>query len=68
MPKITRKKSRRVVARTRIKKVDDEYVVFAYDQGNNRYPEADYFAADLEDARDTAQAMVNDSKHGGANE
>lgn len=55
---------KRVVTLTRIQKdaATGEYQVKAYDQGNNRFPEADYFTDDREDARQTAREMVNNSK------
>lgn len=47
----------RRVARTSIKKREGEYRVMAWDQFGKRYPEADYFTDDKEDAEDTAKAM-----------
>ena len=41
-----------------IKKTDDEYQVQAFGQDGQRIPEADYFTPDLDDAKATAQAMV----------
>ena len=53
---------RRIVTRTDTKRINGEYQVCAYDQGNNRFPEADYFTTDRSDARATAMAMVNKAK------
>lgn len=52
----------RIVTRCVIKRVDDEYQVQAFDQGNQRFREADYFTDCREDAHNTARAMVNESK------
>ena len=51
----------RVVSRVTVSARRNEYgewVVRAYDQGGNRWPEADYFTNDREDADDTAAAML----------
>ena len=36
----------------------NEYQVKAYDENGNRYPAADYFTNDKEDAQHTANAML----------
>lgn len=38
-----------------------EFVVRAYDQDGRRYPEADYFTSDRDDAVGTGEAMVKQS-------
>lgn len=44
------------------KNVHGEYQVKAFDQYGRRYLEADYFTDDLEDAKNTAKAMVKDEQ------
>jgi len=51
------------VVATRITKSDDEYIVKAYvnatcGAATVRYPDADYFTDDPQDAKDTAKAMI----------
>ena len=56
-------KQKRVVCRTRTKRnKDGTYQVITWDQGNNRFEEADFHAKDLQEARDKAQDKVNKSK------
>ena len=45
------------ITKTKIVKIDDEYVVRAYN-GTKRVPDADYFTDDRDDAAGTAKAMV----------
>ena len=46
------------VMRAIVRKVGDEWIVFAYDGGGRRMPEADYFTPDHDDALETARKMV----------
>lgn len=48
----------RIVTRTRVTKVDGEYIVKAYDQHGQRYAEADYYTNDKTDAQQVALCMV----------
>jgi hypothetical protein len=62
------------ITKTKIVKDSEtgEYIVKAYStitaaglQFHGRIPSADYFASDIDDARDTARAMVADSTDSG---
>lgn len=64
MPKLRRgkkKKQRRVVCRVQIKKVDGIWWMKAYDQGSNRYPEADFSHKYWQVVVKTARKRVNRS-------
>lgn len=61
MPKIPVVQQRRVMCTTKIKKVDDQWWVRAYDQGGNRYPECDFSTDTYEEAREIARKRINKS-------
>lgn len=46
------------VHRTAIRRLDDGYVVLAYDRSGHRIPGYDYYTPDRSDAADTASAML----------
>lgn len=48
----------RKITTTKTVKKDGEYQVKAYDQHGKRWPEADYFTNDKQDAIGTAKMMV----------
>jgi hypothetical protein len=51
---------RRVVGKATVARRNEwgEYVVRVHDQNGKRWPEADYFASDRDDAVRTAEAML----------
>lgn len=56
------KSERQIVAHVKVAKrvsIWGEWVVLAYDQHGKRFPEADYFTTDREDAERTAVEMIN---------
>lgn len=53
----------KVIARTKVKKIDGEYVVQAFDENGKRMQEADYYTSDREDANQTAARMCPPKTH-----
>lgn len=57
------KKTKKIVCRTMLSRLSNGmYQVKAFDQGNNRLPEADFCDKDRQVARDKAREMVNKAK------
>lgn len=60
MPQIPNR-GRRVACRYLVRRLDDYYWAMAYDQGNNRYTEADYLGNEREQVCQVARDRVNKS-------
>ena len=64
MPKKPKRKVRRIVCRTAIRRLQEgEYHIRCWDQTNERYQEADELADDRESATLRARQMVNKSHY-----
>jgi len=61
MPKIPTIMTRRIVCRTILMRVDDYWLIKCFDQGSNRYHEADFTKPTREEARLSAKNQVNNS-------
>ncbi len=51
----------RKLTTTTIKRVKGEWIVYAYDQFGERMPSLDYYTDSMDDAKQTADAMIRDA-------